>query len=239
MPEEEKYPILVTTNGNYYEIDEEKNVTYVENSEIVTITKIYDDETTETQMVKKGNNYGLISYKKKEGELFMGWTKSPDSINALASVVDFSDVSEDMTVYANYTSENYAQIKYLSIYNSSNIIETFYIVTARPLFSDSTGLVMNYNGTMTQCDTYKVKDSMLFQISNGTNIISYTARDMFELTYHGNIGVYEMPISEFSEGTEITYYPSFITKDGTKVEGTERTIIWHQNYQELTNENEM
>lgn len=53
MPEEEKYPILVTTNGNYYEIDEEKNVTYVENSEIVTITKIYDDETTETQMVKK------------------------------------------------------------------------------------------------------------------------------------------------------------------------------------------
>lgn len=235
MPEEEKYPILVTTNGNYYEIDEEKNVTYVENSEIVTITKIYDDETTETQMVKKGNNYGLISYKKKEGELFMGWTKSPDSINTLASVVDFSDVSEDMTVYANYTSEDYAQIKYLSIYNSSNIIETFYIVTARPLFSDSTGLVMNYNGTTTDCSIYKIKDSLSLSFSDGA---VFTARTLFGVT-SGNIGVYEMPISEFSEGTEITYYPSFITKDGTKVEGTERTIIWHQNYQELTNENEM
>ena len=70
-------------------------------------------------------------------------------------------------------------------------------------------------------------------------LVQFTAKNMFGLTYNGNIGVYEMPISEFSEGTEITYYPSFITKDGTKVEGTAKTIIWHQNYQELTNENEM
>ena len=81
MPEEEFYPMLVTNNGNYYEIDEEKNVTYIDDSEVFTITKIYDDDTTETQFVRKGNNYGLISYKKREGELFKGWSNSPDSFN--------------------------------------------------------------------------------------------------------------------------------------------------------------
>ena len=237
MPNEEIYPILVTINGNYYEIDEEKNVTYIENSEISTITKIYDDGTKETQIVKKGNNYGLISYKKKEGELFIGWSNDPDSFKGSTSI-DFSDVSEDMTVYANYTSEAYAQIKWIAINNSNNIIEKFYIVTARPFPSNSTGLVMNYNGTTTDCDTYKIKDSLSFTISGETATI-FTAKDMFGLTGMGNIGVYQMPISEFSEGTEITFNPSFITKDGTKVEGTGRTIIWHQNYQDLTNANEV
>lgn len=226
MPEEEIYPILVTNNGNYYEIDEEKNVTYIDDSEVFTITKIYDDDTTETQLVRRGNNYGLISYKKREGELFKGWSNSPDSFVS-SSIIDFSNVTEDMTVYANYETEDFAQIKYLSVFNDSNIITMYYVVTARPIYTDSTGLLMNYNGKMIDCEEYKIKDGLSFTISNGTNTTTYTSKILFGVTT-GYIGVYEMPISEFSEGTEITYYPYYMTRDGAKVEGTERTITWHE-----------
>lgn len=229
MPEEEIYPMIVTNNGNYYEIDEEKNVTYIADSEVFTITKIYDDDTTETQFVRRGNNYGLISYKKIEGKLFKGWSNSPDSFNN-SNVVDFSDVTEDMTVYANYETENFAQIKYISVFNGSNIITNYYIITARPMFTESTGVVMNYDGKNIDCAEYKIKDSLSFSITDGTDTTVYTAKTLFEVTT-GYIGVYEMPISEFSEGIEITYYPYYITKDGAKVEGTERTITWHKENQ--------
>lgn len=232
MPEEEFYPMLVTNNGNYYEIDEEKNVTYIDDSEVFTITKIYDDDTTETQFVRKGNNYGLISYKKREGELFKGWSNSPDSFNG-SSIVDFLDVTADMIVYANYETENFAQIKYLYVVNGSNIITNYYVITARPMFTESTGLVMNYDGKNIDCAEYKIKDDLTFKIANGTDTTVCTAKSLFGVTA-GYIGVYEMPISEFSEGTEITYYPYYITKDGAKVEGTERTITWHKENQEIS-----
>lgn len=235
MPEEENYPILVTTNGNYYEIDEEKNVTYVENSEIFTITKIYDDGTTETQMVKKGNNYGLISYKKKEGELFVGWSNSSDSFTA-SNIVDFSDVSEDMTVYAQYVSDEYAQIyQYFIFNNNTKKIESCYVMTAIPGGSMlrtmySIKLVMNYNEIITECERYSLSSKFTISSADGTSVTELTATSIFGVS--GMLATYEIPISELKEGTEITYSPYFVTVDGTRVEGTERTIIWHEYYQE-------
>ena len=229
MPEEEIYPMIITLNGNFYEIDEEKNVTYIENSEIATITKVYDDNTTETQFVKKGNNGGLISYKKIDGKLFKGWSSSPDSFSS-ATIVDFSDITENITVYANYETENFAQMKYIALYDSSNIITNYYAVTARPMFTTSTGLIMRYNGKTVDCEKYKIKDSLTFSVVGGTSTTNYTAKTLFGVTT-GYIGVYDLPISEFSDGTDITFYPYYITKDGAKVEGTERTITWYKEHQ--------
>lgn len=226
MPEEEEYPIFIEYNGNYYEIDDKQNVT-----EAFTITKIYDDGTTETQIVRKGNNYGMISYKKRDEELFKGWSKSPDKFN-LANVVDFLDVSEDMTVYAHYTSENYARIWFEIIYHGgTKKINRLFIMTARPLFTASTGLEMNHNGITKDCEDVKIKDSHSFKIQQiGGKELTFTARSVFGTTI-GNLGVYDIPVSELSDGVEMTFYPYYITKDGTKVEGVERSRIWHEKYE--------
>ena len=229
MPEEEIYPILITYNGNYYEIDNEKNVTNIDSSEIFTITKIYDDNTTETQIVKKGNNYGLITYKKKDEQLFRGWSKSSDSF-ASSDVIDFMDVSENMTVFAHYVSKDYAKVHYQYFYDkSSNIIDRFYIMIARPMFSNSTGLVMKHDNITTHCDKIKIKDSMSFKVVIDSENITFTSSSLFGVT--GYLGVFDIPISELSEGKEITFYQYYITKDGAKVEGDERNIIWHEKIQ--------
>lgn len=224
MPEEEEYPIFIEYNGNYYEIDDKQNVT-----EAFTITKIYDDGTTETQIVRKGNNYGMISYKKRDEELFKGWSKSPDKFN-FANVVDFLDVSEDMTVYAHYTSENYARIWFQIIYNNSAKIERLFIMTGRPMFTASTGLEMNHNGITKDCEDVKIKDSPSFKIQIGSEAQTFTSKSVFG-TKSGYLGVYDIPVSELSDGVEMTFYPYYITKDGTKVEGVERSRIWHEKYE--------
>ena len=233
MPEEEFYPMLVTNNGNYYEIDEEKNVTYIDDSEVFTITKIYDDDTTETQFVRKGNNYGLISYKKREGELFVGWSNTPDTLNS-STVINFSDVSEDMTVYANYISDDYAQVYQYFIYNNSTKkITNYYIITAVPgaamlSITNSIKVDMSYKGITTECERYSLSNS--FNITSADGTTTLTSTSIFGVP--GTLAVYKIPISEFCEGTEITFSPYFVTKDGAKIEGTEKTVIWHEYYQE-------
>lgn len=184
------------------------------------ITK-YDGDSVEKQNVQCGDNTGLITYAGKANCRFAGWFLDEEYTKA----ADFTDVSGDMTVYAKYVIDEYLTAKIQTV-TSKKIITKLRTTTV----TDS----KQYAEIGFDYSCGEKQSSVA--ITTYRTLVSGNRADKF---FGGNIPktaymLYnDLAVKDLSDGTEITLTPYWITLDGTRVNGTSRTVIYHGNSIEL------
>ena len=178
----------------------------------VTLTLV-DGNTTQELTVEPGNLTGTVAYEGQSGKIFAGWYTDP----AYTVPADFSNVQENMTVYAKYVDDSYLTVEYTQI--------RLFVVTGMTLYSavdggqyQEAGFLVSRNG---QTETIPVSS---FTQRYGF----HTPRSLFGSGVGSNARLMYKSYSllGLTNGTKLTITPYVVTMDGTTVTGTPRTLTY-------------
>lgn len=161
------------------------------------ITKV-DAAGTTTQTVDFGDCTGEITYAEKSGQLFAGWYLD----SALTQPADFSDVREDMTVYAKYIKKNSVVATVMG--KKSDItasvmlpVEDFAEVGIRYTFGEESGSVeLESKGTV------------------GSKLSKLVGKNLKQYVYMN-----DWSLESLSHKSTFKVTPYWVTADGTVVDG--------------------
>ena len=178
----------------------------------VTLTLV-DGNTTQELTVEPGNLTGTVAYEGQSGKIFAGWYTDP----AYTVPADFSNVQENMTVYAKYVDDSYLTVEYTQI--------RLFVVTGMTLYSavdggqyQEAGFLVSRNG---QTETIPASS---FTQRYGF----HTPRSLFGSGVGSNARLMYKSYSllGLTNGTKLTITPYVVTMDGTTVTGTPRTLTY-------------
>lgn len=173
----------------------------------ITVT-VHENGDVRTVDVQPGDLTGKLAYTEVAGKLFAGYFLD----EACTVPADFSDVQEDITVYAKYVSDSYLQVKYtekgLFRVNGVNL---FSAVSSRNDFAE-VGILVNGQPIDTRCAS--------------RYLIFRTARTMFGLSKSDQLVIGEYSLRNAESGAQLVVTPYWVTQDGTTVTGTQRTLTY-------------
>ena len=173
----------------------------------ITVT-IHENGDVRTVDVQPGDLTGELAYTEVAGKLFAGFFQD----EACTVPADFSDVQEDITVYAKYVSDSYLQVKYTE--------KGLFRVTGVNLFSAvSSGRDFAEVGIL-------VNDQPIDPRCASRYLIFQTARTMFGLRKSDQLVIGEYSLRNADNGTQLVVTPYWVTLDGTTVTGTQRTLAY-------------
>ncbi|MCD7757293.1 MAG: hypothetical protein LUH45_03900 [Clostridiales bacterium] len=177
-----------------------------------TIT-VHDGDKVSTLEVDIGAADVTVEYTQPDGCLFAGWFTD----EGYTTAADFSEVSEDMTVYAKYVSSDYMQVK-ASTVSSKGVLKSIRMISATDSKNYAeVGFVYTYSDTEGSATA-----------KYAASISGKTAKNL----YGGGVGtgsklIYaDLSISGMEADTAVTITPYWVTLDGTTVYGAERTITY-------------
>ena len=149
-----------------------------------------------------------LAYTEVAGKLFAGFFQD----EACTVPADFSDVQEDITVYAKYVSDSYLQVKYTEkgLFRVTGV-NLFSAVSSGRDFAE-VGILVNDQPIDTRC----ASRYLIFQ----------TARTMFGLRKSDQLVIGEYSLRNAESGTQLVVTPYWVTLDGTTVTGTQRTLTY-------------
>ena len=173
----------------------------------ITVT-VHENGDVRTVDVQPGDLTGKLAYTEVAGKLFAGYFLD----EACTVPADFSDVQEDITVYAKYVSDSYLQVKYtekgLFRVNGVNL---FSAVSSKNDFAE-VGILVNGQPIDTRCAS--------------RYLIFRTARTMFGLSKSDQLVIGEYSLRNAESGAQLVVTPYWVTQDGTTVTGTQRTLTY-------------
>ena len=173
----------------------------------ITVT-VHENGDVRTVDVQPGDLTGKLAYTEVAGKLFAGYFLD----EACTVPADFSDVQEDITVYAKYVSDSYLQVKYtekgLFRVNGVNL---FSAVSSGNDFAE-VGILVNGQPIDTRC----ASRYLIFQ----------TARTMFGLSKSDQLVIGEYSLRNAESGAQLVVTPYWVTQDGTTVTGAQRTLTY-------------
>ena len=158
--------------------------------------------------VQPGDLTGELAYTEVAGKLFAGYFLD----EACTVPADFSNVQEDITVYAKYVSDSYLQVKYTEkgLFRVTGV-NLFSAVSSGRDFAE-VGILVNDQPIDTRC----ASRYLIFQ----------TARTMFGLSKSDRLVIGEYSLRNAESGTQLVVTPYWVTLDGTTVTGTQRTLAY-------------
>ena len=173
----------------------------------ITVT-IHENGDVRTVDVQPGDLTGELAYTEVAGKLFAGFFQD----EACTVPADFSDVQEDITVYAKYVSDSYLQVKYTEkgLFRVTGV-NLFSAVSSGRDFAE-VGILVNDQPIDTRC----ASRYLIFQ----------TARTMFGLSKSDQLVIGEYSLRNAESGTQLVVTPYWVTLDGTTVTGTQRTLTY-------------
>lgn len=173
----------------------------------ITVT-IHENGDVRTVDVQPGDLTGELAYTEVAGKLFAGFFQD----EACTVPADFSDVQEDITVYAKYVSDSYLQVKYTDkgLFRVTGV-NLFSAVSSGRDFAE-VGILVNDQPIDTRC----ARRYLIFQ----------TARTMFGLRKSDQLVIGEYSLRNAESGTQLVVTPYWVTLDGTTVTGTQRTLTY-------------
>ena len=173
----------------------------------ITVT-IHENGDVRTVDVQPGDLTGELAYTEVAGKLFAGFFQD----EACTVPADFSDVQEDITVYAKYVSDSYLQVKYTEkgLFRVTGV-NLFSAVSSGRDFAE-VGILVNDQPIDTRC----ASRDLIFQ----------TARTMFGLRKSDQLVIGEYSLRNAESGTQLVVTPYWVTLDGTTVTGTQRTLTY-------------
>lgn len=173
----------------------------------ITVT-IHENGDVRTVDVQPGDLTGELAYTEVAGKLFAGFFQD----EACTVPADFSDVQEDITVYAKYVSDSYLQVKYTEkgLFRVTGV-NLFSAVSSGSDFAE-VGILVNDQPIDTRC----ASRYLIFQ----------TARTMFGLSKSDRLVIGEYSLRNAESGTQLVVTPYWVTLDGTTVTGTQRTLTY-------------
>lgn len=173
----------------------------------ITVT-IHENGDVRTVDVQPGDLTGELAYTEVAGKLFAGFFQD----EACTVPADFSDVQEDITVYAKYVSDSYLQVKYTEkgLFRVTGV-NLFSAVSSGRDFAE-VGILVNDQPIDTRC----ASRYLIFQ----------TARTMFGLRKSDQLVIGEYSLRNADNGTQLVVTPYWVTLDGTTVTGTQRTLTY-------------
>lgn len=173
----------------------------------ITVT-IHENGDVRTVDVQPGDLTGELAYTEVAGKLFAGYFLD----EACTVPADFSDVQEDITVYAKYVSDSYLQVKYTEkgLFRVTGV-NLFSAVSSGSYFAE-VGILVNDQPIDTRC----ARRYLIFQ----------TARTMFGLRKSDQLVIGEYSLRNAESGTQLVVTPYWVTLDGTTVTGTQRTLTY-------------
>lgn len=173
----------------------------------ITVT-IHENGDVRTVDVQPGDLTGELAYTEVAGKLFAGFFQD----EACTVPADFSDVQEDITVYAKYVSDSYLQVKYTEkgLFRVTGV-NLFSAVSSGRDFAE-VGILVNDQPIDTRC----ASRYLIFQ----------TARTMFGLSKSDRLVIGEYSLRNAESGTQLVVTPYWVTLDGTTVTGTQRTLTY-------------
>ena len=173
----------------------------------ITVT-IHENGDVRTVDVQPGDLTGELAYTEVAGKLFAGFFQD----EACTVPADFSDVQEDITVYAKYVSDSYLQVKYTEkgLFRVTGV-NLFSAVSSGRDFAE-VGILVNDQPIDTRC----ARRYLIFQ----------TARTMFGLRKSDQLVIGEYSLRNAESGTQLVVTPYWVTLDGTTVTGTQRTLTY-------------
>lgn len=173
----------------------------------ITVT-IHENGDVRTVDVQPGDLTGELAYTEVAGKLFAGFFQD----EACTVPADFSDVQEDITVYAKYVSDSYLQVKYTEkgLFRVTGV-NLFSAVSSGRDFAE-VGILVNDQPIDTRC----ASRYLIFQ----------TARTMFGLRKSDQLVIGEYSLRNADNGTQLVVTPYWVTLDGTTVTGTQRTLAY-------------
>ena len=173
----------------------------------ITVT-IHENGDVRTVDVQPGDLTGELAYTEVAGKLFAGFFQD----EACTVPADFSDVQEDITVYAKYVSDSYLQVKYTEkgLFRVTGV-NLFSAVSSGSDFAE-VGILVNDQPIDTRC----ARRYLIFQ----------TARTMFGLRKSDQLVIGEYSLRNAESGTQLVVTPYWVTLDGTTVTGTQRTLTY-------------
>ena len=173
----------------------------------ITVT-IHENGDVRTVDVQPGDLTGELAYTEVAGKLFAGYFLD----EACTVPADFSDVQEDITVYAKYVSDSYLQVKYTEkgLFRVTGV-NLFSAVSSGRDFAE-VGILVNDQPIDTRC----ASRYLIFQ----------TARTMFGLRKSDQLVIGEYSLRNAESGTQLVVTPYWVTLDGTTVTGTQRTLTY-------------
>ena len=173
----------------------------------ITVT-IHENGDVRTVDVQPGDLTGELAYTEVAGKLFAGFFQD----EACTVPADFSDVQEDITVYAKYVSDSYLQVKYTEkgLFRVTGV-NLFSAVSSGRDFAE-VGILVNDQPIDTRC----ASRYLIFQ----------TARTMFGLRKSDQLVIGEYSLRNAESGTQLVVTPYWVTLDGTTVTGTQRTLTY-------------
>lgn len=173
----------------------------------ITVT-IHENGDVRTVDVQPGDLTGELAYTEVAGKLFAGYFLD----EACTVPADFSDVQEDIAVYAKYVSDSYLQVKYTEkgLFRVTGV-NLFSAVSSGRDFAE-VGILVNDQPIDTRC----ASRYLIFQ----------TARTMFGLSKSDRLVIGEYSLRNAESGTQLVVTPYWVTLDGTTVTGTQRTLTY-------------
>lgn len=173
----------------------------------ITVT-IHENGDVRTVDVQPGDLTGELAYTEVAGKLFAGFFQD----EACTVPADFSDVQEDIAVYAKYVSDSYLQVKYTEkgLFRVTGV-NLFSAVSSGRDFAE-VGILVNDQPIDTRC----ASRYLIFQ----------TARTMFGLSKSDRLVIGEYSLRNAESGTQLVVTPYWVTLDGTTVTGTQRTLTY-------------
>lgn len=173
----------------------------------ITVT-IHENGDVRTVDVQPGDLTGELAYTEVAGKLFAGFFQD----EACTVPADFSDVQEDITVYAKYVSDSYLQVKYTEkgLFRVTGV-NLFSAVSSGRDFAE-VGILVNDQPIDTRC----ASRYLIFQ----------TARTMFGLRKSDQLVIGEYSLRNADNGIQLVVTPYWVTLDGTTVTGTQRTLTY-------------
>lgn len=177
------------------------------------VITIKDGDKVSEQTFDFGNLTGQVLYEEKEDAVFAGYFMD----ESYTTPADFSNVTENMTVYAKYLPAGYLQVK-------QQTIKTKGIVTAVRMISSAErgqfaefGFDFRVNEKESSAAAGK-----LYAAAGGQS-----AAKMFGVPKTAKVFRHDLNTKNFADGTQIEVTPYWVTLDGTKVTGLSRTLVYY------------
>ena len=173
------------------------------------VVTVNDNGSVYDVTAKSGDNLaGQISYAGVSGKLFAGWFTDKDYKHP----ADLSNVEENMTVYAKYVSDAFLRFKFVQQHLTGSDVILFTAIDSKDY--KEVGFVVN--------------DKMTSANYIGSQYSKYSARVLFGsgVGRNAKLVVGRSSIGKMHRGDKLTITPYWITKDGTTVYGTKRTLTY-------------
>lgn len=173
------------------------------------VVTVNDNGSVYDVTAKSGDDLaGQISYAGVSGKLFAGWFTDKDYKHP----ADLSNVEENMTVYAKYVSDAFLRFKFVQQHLTGSDVILFTALDSKDY--KEVGFVVN--------------DKMTSANYIGSQYSKYSARVLFGsgVGRNAKLVVGRSSIGKMHRGDKLTITPYWITKDGTTVYGTKRTLTY-------------